>query len=53
MTKKSFYFGTSTQNGIVNHISRGVVYQPTTRYTGRETKWFDDSKLLRRKILNK
>lgn len=52
MTKKSFYFGTSTQNGIVNHISRGVVYQPTTRYTGRGTKWFDDSKLLKRKVLN-
>lgn len=36
-----------TESGEVKQISRGVIFQPETRFKGGAVKWFDDSKLVK------
>ena len=38
-----------TESGQVKKISHGVIFQPETQFKGGSVKWFDDSKLLKRK----
>lgn len=49
MQKQTTEFAVETKNGEVQRIGRSVVLQPKTNYTGKGTKWFDDSKLLKEK----
>lgn len=34
--------------GIVQRVGKSSIMQPKTNYNGKETKWFDDSKLLKK-----
>lgn len=47
MQKQEVQFATKVRNGVVVEIGRSVIYTPKTFYSGRTTKWFDDSKLLK------
>ena len=37
------------RNNLVKRIGKSVVLQPRTHFCGEHTKWFDDSKLLKKK----
>lgn len=47
MQKQTVEFAVETKNGIVKRIGKSSIYQPKTNYSGKGTKWFDDSKLLK------
>lgn len=47
MQKTINQFATVTENGVVIKIGKSQIFLPKTNYQGGETKWFDDSKLLK------
>ena len=38
-----------TQNGIAQKVGKSIIYMPKTNYNGKGIKWFDDSKLVKKK----
>lgn len=38
---------TVTESGVMTRAERMHIYQPKTCFKGGETKWFDDSRLLK------
>lgn len=53
MKKQTMEFVVQTdESGIVKNIGVGVAYHPPIKYDGRKTKWFDDSKLLKKEYVN-
>lgn len=48
MQKQKLEFAVQSKNGVIQRIGRSSILQPQTNYKGRGTKWFDDSKLLKR-----
>ena len=49
MHKTAMEFATVTKNGVVQKVGRSTILQPQSHYTGKKTKWFDDSKLITKK----
>lgn len=49
MNKQTWKFATQKRNNEVVKIGRSFIEQPKVHYTGTGTKWFDDTKLLKRK----
>lgn len=50
MKKSITEFAVETdKSGVVKRIGKSVVLQPKTHFYGERTKWFDDSKLLKKK----
>ena len=37
------------KDNVVKKIGKSSVLHPTTSFCGKKTKWFDDSKLLKKK----
>ena len=37
------------RNKVVKRIGKSVILQPKPHFSGERTKWFDDSKLLKKK----
>ena len=48
MQKQTIQFATVTKNGVVQKVGKSMILQPAIKYDGRSTKWFDDSKLIRK-----
>ena len=49
MKSQEANFATVTnKDGIVEQIGRSTVYHPKINYTGKGTKWFDDSTLIKK-----
>lgn len=48
MKKQTVQFVTTKKDGVVEHIGRSEILQPKIKYDGRKTKWFDDSKLIKK-----
>lgn len=48
MKKQTANFATVTKNGVVEQIGRSSILTPKTDYSGKGTKWFDDTKLIRK-----
>ena len=48
MQKQTMQFATVTKAGVVQRIGSSSIYHPPIQYDGRKTKWFDDSKLIRK-----
>ena len=48
MKKQTVQFATVTKNGVVHRVGKSVMFTPKTNYKGGETKWYDDSKLLKK-----
>lgn len=48
MNKQEIAFAVVIKNGEVVKIGRSYIIQPEIRYSGRKTKWFDDTKLLKK-----
>lgn len=50
MKKNTTQFAVMTdKNKVVKKIGRSSVLHPRTNFCGKSTKWFDDSKLLKKK----
>jgi predicted secreted protein len=50
MKKQMNQFAVQTKNKVVERVGNSVIYQPKTHFKGgKQTKWFDDSQLLRKK----
>lgn len=49
MQKQTMQFTTVTKAGVVQKVGNSAIYHPQIQYDGRKTKWFDDSKLIRKK----
>ena len=48
MKKQTAQFITVSEDGAVKNISRSTVLTPKINYSGKGTKWFDDTKLLKK-----
>ena len=48
MQKQITQFAAVTKAGVVQRIGSSSIYHPPIQYDGRKTKWFDDSKLIRK-----
>lgn len=48
MDRQEIRFVVTTKGNEVTQIGKSVIYQPVVRYSGKGTKWFDDSKLIRK-----
>ena len=42
-------FIVETDHGIVTKIGYSAILQPNVKFSGKPMKWFDDSKLLKKK----
>lgn len=49
MQTQTVEFAIEKKNGVVTRIGKSAILQPKTNYNGKETKWYDDSKLLKKK----
>jgi hypothetical protein len=50
MKKSITEFAVETdKSGVIKRIGKSVVLQPRTHFCRERTKWFDDSKLLKKK----
>ncbi len=49
MNKAENWIPTKIENGVVTQISKSVIAQPKVKFKGGTVKWFDDSKLIRKK----
>lgn len=45
--KQMVEFATVVKDGVVQKIGKSAILQPKPNYSGKGTKWFDDSKLLK------
>lgn len=52
MVKQEIQFAVVTDNKIVVQVGKSQIYQPKTNFNGGEIKWFDDERLIRRRIDN-
>lgn len=43
-------FAVTTKDGVITGIGKSTITHPPIKYDGRKTKWFDDSKLLKKDI---
>lgn len=51
MKKHTMEFAVETdKSGVVKNIGVGVAYHPPIKYNGKKTKWFDESKLLKKDV---
>lgn len=48
MHKQKNEFVIETKDRVVQRIGKSIISQPRTNYTGKGTKWFDDSKLIKK-----
>lgn len=48
-TKVTRTFGVASENGIIRNIGNSIIMQPKVQFSGKPMKWFDDSKLLKKK----
>lgn len=51
MNKQTIQFATVNQNKVIQNIGKSALLQPEVHYdkSGKATKWFDDTKLIKRK----
>lgn len=48
-TRVTGRFVVETDHGIVTKIGHSAIIQPKVQFSGKSMKWFDDSKLLKKK----
>ena len=48
-TKVTGTFAVTSKNGIIRNIGNSTIMQPKVQFCGKTMKWFDDSKLLKKK----
>ncbi len=48
MKKHTLQFATVNKNGVVQTIGKSAIYQPKIQYNNKKTKFFDDSKLIKK-----
>lgn len=50
MQKQELEFAIQSKKGVVQNIGKASIIQPAILYNGATTKWFDDSKLLKKVV---
>lgn len=48
-TRVTRTFGVASENGIIRNIGNSTIMQPKVQFSGKPMRWFDDSKLLKKK----
>lgn len=48
MKTETVTFAVQTNKGVVEKIGRSYINTPSVNFKGRSTKWFDDSRLLKK-----
>ena len=48
-TRVTGTFGVTSENGVICKIGNSTILQPKVQFSGKPMKWFDDSKLLKKK----
>lgn len=49
MDKQENIFAVQTKSGCIKQVGKSVITQPKIKFKGGQTKWFDDSQLLKSK----
>ena len=49
MVKHEMQFAVVTKNNVVVQVGKSQIYQPKTNFKGGEIKWFDDTRLIKKK----
>lgn len=49
MDKQKSVFAVKTKSGCIEQVGKSVITQPKIKFKGGQTKWFDDSQLLKSK----
>ena len=44
-------FAVTTKDGVVKNVGRTYIEQPEIKWNGKGIKWFDDSLLLKKKVI--
>lgn len=50
MKKQTMEFAVVTKKNTVQRVGKSVINQPKIAFKGGKVKWFDDSKLLKKKL---
>lgn len=53
MVKQEIQFAVVTKSNVVVQVGKSQIYQPKTNFKGGEIKWFDDTRLMKRKNVGK
>lgn len=53
MQTQTVEFAIEKKNGVITRIGKSTILQPKTNYNGKGTKWFDDSKLIKKERASK
>lgn len=48
-TKVTGTFVVETDHGVVSKVGCSAIMQPNVKFSGKPMKWFDDTKLLKKK----
>lgn len=48
-TRVTRTFGVVSENGVIRNIGNSTIMQPKVQFSGKPMKWFNDSKLLKKK----
>lgn len=48
MNRQTVQFATVSKSGVVQKVGNSSIYHPLIKYDGRKTKWFEESKLIRK-----
>lgn len=52
MKSQTIQFGVNKdKSNVVQQVGKSVMYHPPIKYDGRKTKWFDDTKLLKKECV--
>lgn len=49
MDNQENVFAVKTKSGCIEQVGKSVITQPKIKFKGGQTKWFDDSQLLKSK----
>lgn len=52
MIKHEMQFAVVTKGGVVVQVGKSQIYQPKIDFKGGEVKWFDDTKLIKKRAQN-
>ena len=50
MKTQTMQFAVQKKDGVIENVGRSSVLTPKTNFNGKGIKWFDDSKLLKKKV---
>lgn len=50
MQVQTMQFAVQKKDGVIEKVGKSSILTPKTNFNGKGIKWFDDSKLLKKKV---